>query len=241
MKKLRSKRVSAFTLIELLVVISIIAILAAMLLPALQQAREKANQAACASNLKQIGLAFYMYVQDFQCTPRHCQMESPPWGSGGCPFGKLVNCGYLKNVKVFECPTTTHRWHRSKQACYGSTVDLDSRDAIMAAYAFNLMIDYKVPSYITIPSETIAFADCDGAGWLALGHRCIGAWDHGASARCATYYARIEPRHSGRIAKDSKGRNHWTGKANILWFDNHVSSVTGNEILGHKEWGIGNK
>ncbi len=61
----RSRRIrSAFTLIELLVVIAIIAILAALLLPALARAKQKGQQAVCLSNLKQIGLAFVMYLSD---------------------------------------------------------------------------------------------------------------------------------------------------------------------------------
>jgi len=61
---MRSNRTTGFTLIELLVVIAIIAILAAILFPVFAQAREKARQASCTSNEKQLGLAFVQYVQD---------------------------------------------------------------------------------------------------------------------------------------------------------------------------------
>jgi len=84
----RSSRRSGFTLIELLVVIAIIAILAAILFPVFAQAREKARQAMCQSNLKQIGLGYLMYAQDYD------ELGAPMWAKSCLDptGGQIANC-----------------------------------------------------------------------------------------------------------------------------------------------------
>jgi prepilin-type N-terminal cleavage/methylation domain-containing protein/prepilin-type processing-associated H-X9-DG protein len=96
-------RRNAFTLIELLVVIAIIAILAAILFPVFAQAREKARVISCMSNIKQIGLATSMYVQDYDETfPMTLYMDM----SQGCIVPSyLVLVPYMKNVDIYKCPS----------------------------------------------------------------------------------------------------------------------------------------
>jgi prepilin-type N-terminal cleavage/methylation domain-containing protein/prepilin-type processing-associated H-X9-DG protein len=90
-----------FTLIELLVVIAIIAILAAILFPVFSKAREKARQASCLSNLKQIGLSVMMYMEDYDETYPQAQYHEAaidmdrPWFVAIYPYGgnkQMITC-----------------------------------------------------------------------------------------------------------------------------------------------------
>ncbi len=100
-----------FTLIELLVVIAIIAILAAILFPVFARAREKARQASCVSNCKQIMLAVLMYAEDYDgLTPIGTSYWYAPGGGGSAgrtdPQGwwQLLD-PYMKNQQILICPS----------------------------------------------------------------------------------------------------------------------------------------
>lgn len=94
-----------FTLIELLVVIAIIAILAAILFPVFAQAREKARTASSGSNVRQLGLAIRMYVQDYD--ERFPFGGWLPNGNDGTHEWQNTVAPYIKNKGLYYCPSST--------------------------------------------------------------------------------------------------------------------------------------
>jgi prepilin-type N-terminal cleavage/methylation domain-containing protein/prepilin-type processing-associated H-X9-DG protein len=172
MKRRHAERSRGFTLIELLVVIAIIAILAAILFPVFAQARSKARQAQCLSNMKQIGLAYTMYAQDYDenQVPLFISMGNTDFRvtEGGLiwyadnyiiTWHKLL-APYTKNFWVFKCPeapagdfggpSVVNVNYGGNRAVFSV---LDGRSPTASQIVHNMA---SVPK----PADTIAVIDC---------------------------------------------------------------------------------
>jgi prepilin-type N-terminal cleavage/methylation domain-containing protein/prepilin-type processing-associated H-X9-DG protein len=150
-----------FTLIELLVVIAIIAILAAILFPVFAKAREKARQASCLSNVKQLSLGFMQYVQDYdEVMPQAGAYENVTWPNGGTG-GNFWPCRiypYVKNIQVYNCPSATMMWDGKPPT---ATTPLNT--------GYNQTIQSVAIGTIVLPSQTAMIGDTEGpAGYTFM-------------------------------------------------------------------------
>ena len=137
-----------FTLIELLVVIAIIAILAAILFPVFAQARGKARQAACLSNLKQIGMATLMYAQDYDETwPYAYYIASITW-----PYGQLV--APLSGANTYDggpWVTVLNPYVKNSQLWYCAQVKRSPADHWVDPTTNLAPTNYEVNSMVVMP------------------------------------------------------------------------------------------
>jgi prepilin-type N-terminal cleavage/methylation domain-containing protein/prepilin-type processing-associated H-X9-DG protein len=144
-------RTAGFTLIELLVVIAIIAILAAILFPVFAKARQKANQATCLSNVKQIQLGLLMYASD-----NSSKYPTFQW-NGWYPQWWVTVAPYVNNTQIFLCP--------EDQNTSKPNVELNFRgsgsyvNAYGYTYGMNTNIMGKKQIIIAYPAEMFTLAD----------------------------------------------------------------------------------
>lgn len=118
----------AFTLIELLIVISLIALLAALLLPLLGRAQESGRATACLSNLHQIGLGLQLYVQD-NANHLPVMRDRSLTTTNDLPSPDLVLSNYLGNIRVLCCPSDRHHLFQTTGSSYSWNSLLNGQDA----------------------------------------------------------------------------------------------------------------
>jgi prepilin-type N-terminal cleavage/methylation domain-containing protein/prepilin-type processing-associated H-X9-DG protein len=225
------RRTRGFTLIELLVVIAIIAILAAILFPVFAKAREKARQASCLSNLKQIALAADMYKSDYDqvllrnaCNsyqsgvPYGCNMMTNASANGEYLWMHMT-CAYTKNLDLYKC--------QSSRGNLGSFAGWDGRYTGDTSYAYNWSyLSGQAEANIAMPAETVMFCDSDNY---------VATWRGGTgSTACpgpnGIYWVRlmnasVPGAFNGGACPGFDSPERHSGQLNIAFVDGHVKCM----------------
>ena len=196
-----------FTLIELLVVIAIIAILAAILFPVFARAREKARQASCGSNLKQLGLAAAMYATDYD----GCLVPTYPYvpdAAHRIADVMLLLHPYVQNAQLWQCPSADFATYTGPPYCpTGTRLTLSYGISCYNSYALGNGCYYTSPrpgavkeGKVAEPAEEVLLMD---------------------APRSRISFAHLDPVAYPAYA-DGFARHN--GLANVLFGDGHVKS-----------------
>jgi len=213
----------AFTLIELLVVIAIIAIIAAFLFPVFAGAREKGRQAACLSNMRQIGTAINLYLQDHdEAFPTSGYIASE--GGSPCVLGvDRAIAPYTRSAEIWRCPTNPKAsdlgkiWRDFLGMSLCPVPGIPAQDTGHVSYLINTAVmreGEQNPLWLMLSGgqnggrSVVRLSQIDYPAQTSL------LWDAivtGAGGPCAGGDALIDPRHNGIL--------------NATWADGHAQVV----------------
>ncbi len=233
----------AFTLIELLVVVAIIALLIAILMPSLANARQLAHSTTCAASIRQLGIGMHTYLQQYGTFPAH-QFKL---GSVRIRWWQAMT-RELKGYTVSSCPTVPD-WEVGRNNAYGYNYKYigSGRENLVGPTA---PYERHPVKSVRAPSSTIAFGDSDGTGWTKP-HRNIGndndvdmLGNHGYILD-PTYIPTFSLQTTDECYAWMKYRTYIStrhlGKSNLVFADGHGERLTPKQVYqNNKFWnGLG--